>query len=553
MHPALTLLAPKLFKIGKAAYQQVQLINELKALPHPQALQRFDTHVQSLTAAGRIGFAFTLSLQVNQEKDVRTKSLLEAMQARLADPVCEPADAQPTWVPAIDATSCGPDANGQAGEGAWLARWVAMESDTERRVWMANHLSGLSVEQMGEFNTLLNATKADCEERIQYHCDNEARIVAGRFFEDQMPYQMLVARTGRHDPQWQRTLDALQQERDRFSEALSMVGDALIALLEQSFHAAQAQPEQKAGFAPAEGTTFNHSAPGSVGGDQGPNRLQVFVSHCWKDKEHPHFGELCQQLKPFNLWIDKAGIGLGEPISRQVESGIRSSELMVLLWSAAASRSEAVRQEIETAHRLGKTIIPCLIDSTPLSEQPLLDGLLAIDLTHPTRRVLGWLRLNQTLLSRNMQRLEREVGALDEGPHKWARLAKLAEMRQRCAEQEDNIQLMLDSAERIANNAGDRNCANPYMLAMCSNLAMQLKEDPSPEKRLISTLMPYVQEVFTRLPGDDPATIAMRNTLLAARIQELDPSGHHPSVRMLLLGTGQAEAPVPEAATSDAA
>ena len=299
MHPALTLLAPKLFSLGRAAYQQVQLIHELKALPHRQALERFDNHVGSLTAAGRIGFAVTLALQVNQEKDPQTRSLLESMQARLADPQSTGSATPAAGIASIEPLHGFAPSAERPDAKAGLARWVATESDTERRSSMASRLSGLSAQGLGDFATELNAAKVGCEERIQYHRDNEARIVAGRFFEDQMPYKMLVAQTGRHDPQWQRTLDALEQERDRFGEAMSMAGDTLIALLEQSHRPHEAHCGQKVDS--ADSAHPDDSATEKAGEKRGFKRLTVFVSHCWKDKVHPHFGELCAQLEPFTL------------------------------------------------------------------------------------------------------------------------------------------------------------------------------------------------------------------------------------------------------------
>ncbi|MEL0583636.1 MAG: toll/interleukin-1 receptor domain-containing protein [Candidatus Thiodiazotropha sp. (ex. Lucinoma kazani)] len=104
----------------------------------------------------------------------------------------------------------------------------------------------------------------------------------------------------------------------------------------------------------------------------------VFVSHSWGDKTF--VDKLVNDLEGVaDFWYDSRETKPGERIDQDVSQGIKTCDMMLLVWSVNASRSQWVPLELDQATSLGKHIIPVVLDTTPLPDAHKL--LLGIDAT----------------------------------------------------------------------------------------------------------------------------------------------------------------------------
>jgi hypothetical protein len=67
-------------------------------------------------------------------------------------------------------------------------------------------------------------------------------------------------------------------------------------------------------------------------------------------------------------WLDKEDIRAGRLLRRQLQEAIGASQVVVLLWSSAASRSRWVAAEILTAFQLDRFVIPCRLSEVALPQ-----------------------------------------------------------------------------------------------------------------------------------------------------------------------------------------
>ncbi|MCU7890357.1 MAG: toll/interleukin-1 receptor domain-containing protein [Candidatus Thiodiazotropha sp. (ex Ustalcina ferruginea)] len=79
----------------------------------------------------------------------------------------------------------------------------------------------------------------------------------------------------------------------------------------------------------------------------------VFVSHSWGDKTF--VDKLVNDLEGVaDFWYDSRETKPGEHIDQDVSQGIESCDMMLLIWSVNASRSQWVPLELDQATSLGK-------------------------------------------------------------------------------------------------------------------------------------------------------------------------------------------------------
>jgi hypothetical protein len=94
--------------------------------------------------------------------------------------------------------------------------------------------------------------------------------------------------------------------------------------------------------------------------------MKVFISHSWEDKISVQ--KIVDELKAFgfDVWMDAEDLLPGSKIQNSIDEVLRYVDVVLLVWSKAASESDGVMAEIDTSSKLEKIIIPCSIDSTPL-------------------------------------------------------------------------------------------------------------------------------------------------------------------------------------------
>ena len=97
-------------------------------------------------------------------------------------------------------------------------------------------------------------------------------------------------------------------------------------------------------------------------------------------------------LAGVEVWFDEWKIRAGDSIPGRLNEGLQGFDAFVVLWSAQASRSVWVRQELNTAivQALNDTtsrtrVIPCRLDATPLP--PLIQDRKAVDFSERQRGI----------------------------------------------------------------------------------------------------------------------------------------------------------------------
>jgi len=92
---------------------------------------------------------------------------------------------------------------------------------------------------------------------------------------------------------------------------------------------------------------------------------QVFISYASGDLSEAK--AIHDHLKHTNIdaWFAPESIRAGQNWREQIELGIQSSRLLVLLWSKRAAQSSYVAYEIQSAEADGLTFIPIRLDETP--------------------------------------------------------------------------------------------------------------------------------------------------------------------------------------------
>ena len=94
----------------------------------------------------------------------------------------------------------------------------------------------------------------------------------------------------------------------------------------------------------------------------------VFISHSSKDKTIAD--AICHALEENDIrcWIAPRDIRPGKTWASEIGQGIKNSQIVLLVYTKNANQSEAVSNEIDIAFSNKKTIIPFLIDNTPMNE-----------------------------------------------------------------------------------------------------------------------------------------------------------------------------------------
>ena len=133
--------------------------------------------------------------------------------------------------------------------------------------------------------------------------------------------------------------------------------------------------------------------------------MRIFISHSWRDKTTAD--QLASDLKGVaEVWQDIEQLKPGDQIQPTIDAALAEMDLVVLLWSEHAARSKNVKAEVDTTRRLGKTLIPCLVDDVPLRKE--LEGTMAVEFD---TYVAGFGRLCIVVLRHLSDDLGLDVGA----------------------------------------------------------------------------------------------------------------------------------------------
>lgn len=94
----------------------------------------------------------------------------------------------------------------------------------------------------------------------------------------------------------------------------------------------------------------------------------VFISYSSVNK--PIADAACHILEEFGIscWIAPRNIVPGNTWAGNIVQAIRNCSIMVLIYSEESNRSQQVANEVDKAFSNGKTIIPFMVDATPLND-----------------------------------------------------------------------------------------------------------------------------------------------------------------------------------------
>jgi hypothetical protein len=184
------------------------------------------------------------------------------------------------------------------------------------------------------------------------------------------------------------------------------------------------------------------------------------------------------------------------------------------------SHAQSVRQP---------SIIPCIIDDTPLDGHPVLQGRLFAEARETAAGSLCWIRLKYFLTEYFLAKNEtRYLNGPEDVKPRSERVASLQRLKSNQSRMRGMFPLLLDAAARIDLVAPDRDRVNPYNRRMVEALeaaAAKVGPDASPALR---ELMSFIPELLARLPGDDPGIQGFRDELVRLRLRALDPEGSDP-------------------------
>lgn len=93
---------------------------------------------------------------------------------------------------------------------------------------------------------------------------------------------------------------------------------------------------------------------------------QIFISYSEKDSIIAKKIEVALIEKGYEVWRDKTDIHPGDNFINKIEDAIHQCDIVLLLWSKDSTESKWINSERTAATKLGKFIIPCILDETAL-------------------------------------------------------------------------------------------------------------------------------------------------------------------------------------------
>lgn len=237
--------------------------------------------------------------------------------------------------------------------------------------------------------------------------------------------------------------------------------------------------------------------------------LSIFISHAWKDKKLAIFKEIENNLrKSYDVWVDIKGIDYGEAINEKLVQAIERSDVVLVLWSQAASESEAVQFEIQTALDLGKIIVPCIISNYGLEHSQKLRGRKYIDFYHDAKGInTGLMRLTQFLIRLKMRDPKFEI------------LEDLVSAQNEVVEELEHIEYRM--RERVSGNEHGDAYIQALMEAGIKMAQASSKSDA--EKQKMSLFFERVKQISAQYPNPEQNAIKLK--LLVQVINDVDPEG----------------------------
>jgi hypothetical protein len=132
--------------------------------------------------------------------------------------------------------------------------------------------------------------------------------------------------------------------------------------------------------------------------------MDAFISHSSANRSVAIRLETAFEAAGLSVWLDHSELHLGVLLANEIQDSIRSARVLLLLWSEHAADSRWVATEWLTAFHVGRFIVPCVLDETPLPQ------CLQRNFSLRTRRVTASV----------VESLTREVRGAPDGPNELA-------------------------------------------------------------------------------------------------------------------------------------
>ena len=126
----------------------------------------------------------------------------------------------------------------------------------------------------------------------------------------------------------------------------------------------------------------------------------VFISYAREDLAVVRQLEQALKTSGIAVWRDQESLYGGQQWPKAIGEAISAHDVLLLAWSQHAAASHFVELEWTTAIALRKTILPCLLDETPLP--PALSAINGIEM-----------RVLEAALPKILQALQRPVATTD--------------------------------------------------------------------------------------------------------------------------------------------
>ncbi|MBN1668157.1 MAG: toll/interleukin-1 receptor domain-containing protein, partial [Anaerolineales bacterium] len=105
----------------------------------------------------------------------------------------------------------------------------------------------------------------------------------------------------------------------------------------------------------------------------------LFISYSREDDELAQRLQQDLEAQGYTTWVDTDRLRAGQRWTQAIEGAIKSSDVLLVIWSQTSLRSRFVEKECLFADRHGVPIIPLLADATPLPVY--LEGIQYLDLS----------------------------------------------------------------------------------------------------------------------------------------------------------------------------
>lgn len=215
--------------------------------------------------------------------------------------------------------------------------------------------------------------------------------------------------------------------------------------------------------------------------------MKLFISHSWRDKTTAD--RLAADLDGLaEVWLDTRRLAPGDAIQATIDAALERTDEVLLLWSRHASGSQAVRAEMATCRRIGRTMLPCLLDDTPLPE----DVASTLGIVFRDGYDAGFGRLNIMLLERFAGTSGMDIGR------------EMAAIR----DAEGVQRYLRDYRERVG-ASGEEAGAREYWIQRVAASMQRVAQRGSELQIRLRKAGDFVQEVYGELEaaGDDAARV----------------------------------------------